>query len=169
VHFVTHSLGGNTVRLLMLLMRERHEALQPSLPTKCIRSLTCISSPFNGAPSVYGLGGDLLGTPQVRWGSPGFILSLGIGAIEGGRAVLRLPDVGIGLGHWFLQGAMLSPLFALVRFLWLLVLFALPSPFGASDRARLSAGFGVFSRADNLAFDAQVSMRFTNSPVHLNK
>jgi hypothetical protein len=107
VHFVAHSLGGNTVRLLLQLMREGHECLRydgsrpqgedPLLPpadaaaayptSAWVRSVTCLCAPLNGGPAVYGLGGDPQGSALVRWGSGGFCLSAAIALVEGSKAV----------------------------------------------------------------------------------
>lgn len=165
VHFVAHSLGGNTVRLLLQLMREGDSCLagaEGSRPTtRWVRSLTCISSPLNGAPAVYGLGGDTRGSALVRWGSGGFLLSVAIAAAEGGRAAARGRSGGVldfGLGHFFRQSEGGPVLWRVLRFLWLLARFSLPWPLGASakGRASLGGGFSVFSVPDNLAYDAQV-------------
>jgi len=104
VHFIAHSLGGNTVRFLLQLMREGHECLRysesrpgdlntsadasASYPTSAwVRSITCLCTPINGGPVVYGLGGDPHGSATVRWGSGGFCLSAAIALVEGSKAV----------------------------------------------------------------------------------
>ena len=104
VQFIAHSLGGNTVRFLLQLMREGNECLRysesrpgdlntsadaaASYPTSAwVRSITCLCSPINGGPAVYGLGGDPHGSSTVRWGSGGFCLSAAIALVEGSKAV----------------------------------------------------------------------------------
>ena len=89
IHFIGHSLGGNTIRYMLQLIKEGHfhgENCQPS--ASWIASITCISSPLNGCLCVYGLGGDIGGSPRVRWGSGGFWLSFWIAFVEGHKSIL---------------------------------------------------------------------------------
>mmetsp|Transcript_50517 Transcript_50517/g.101633 ORF Transcript_50517/g.101633 Transcript_50517/m.101633 type:complete len:681 (+) Transcript_50517:52-2094(+) len=179
VHMVGHSLGGNTIRVMLQLMREGQfdqctpQSCSPSTrpsssaASPWVRSVTTLCSPLNGAPTVYGLGGDPHGTASVRWGSGGFALSALIACVEGAKAVapgwLRqnpaTAPIDFGLGHHFQQPSTLArplPLRAL-RFWWGLLRFVLPWPFSSPQaRAKLADGFHVFSSEANLAFDVQV-------------
>lgn len=166
LHFIAHSMGGNTVRLMLQLMREHDDCLGPCSVT-WVASLTCLSAPLNGVPAVYGLGGDVSGTAKVRWGSAGFMLSSCIGLLEGVGSALSTPLAGgrqdcgaFGLAYFFRGHKNRSSwlVIRLARVAFLFLRFALPWPFGASPegRALLPDGFAVFSRADNLAYDAQV-------------
>ena len=120
IHFVGHSLGGNTIRYMCQMFKEGFfsskpgDAEQPS--PRWIASITCICSPLNGAPVVYGLGGDVGGTEKVTWGSGGFGLSAAIAMVEGSKAIVPWDEwcakrscrgvgalLDFGLGHFFRQ------------------------------------------------------------------
>ena len=95
IHFVGHSLGGNTIRTLLLLIKEGHfsddvaEGADDEPPSASwIASITCICSPLNGTMVVYGLGASPDGSPKVRWGSGGWGLSAAIALVEGSKAVI---------------------------------------------------------------------------------
>ena len=72
IHLIGHSYGGNTIRKLLELLTVGHPALcdhdgrwaRPS--SAWVRSITCINTPLNGAPLVYGLGESPVAPPKVR-------------------------------------------------------------------------------------------------------
>jgi len=164
VHMIGHSYGGNTIRKLLELLTVGHPALcdengrWPRPSSAWVRSITCINTPLNGAPLVYGLGESPVAPPKVRFGSGGFMLSSIIAAVEslkdrmGDRQRLRLRRWGMdfGLEHLFVRRR------SVPEIVWLLCRLSLPWPFGAYDKSALPDGFGHSQRCENAAYDLSV-------------
>ncbi|KAI9597392.1 hypothetical protein BDF19DRAFT_434928 [Syncephalis fuscata] len=168
IHFIGHSLGGNTLLALQQLLTEKHFSDHATSPDMMV-SLTALCSPLNGTPFVHSMGakeGSALG--PIRIGHGGWWLSRLAHIYE--YLGLRLA-YDFNLDHWGFRtefNPSLLPLessefegniFVLV-FVWLYViaeyLYTLISRFGQLCR------FLVFSpcydRFDNLATDSVPAM-----------
>ena len=53
---ISHSHGGNTVRILQRLLATRYFADHPETSASWIRAIVCVASPLNGCPLLYAIG-----------------------------------------------------------------------------------------------------------------
>ncbi|RKP10057.1 Alpha/Beta hydrolase protein [Thamnocephalis sphaerospora] len=92
LHFIGHSLGGNTLLGLQVLLANRHFYPRSTLPSMML-SLTTLSAPLNGTPLVYWMGARSDGQPGDVWpGSMGWCI---------GRAIQLYESFGMRFGYDF--------------------------------------------------------------------
>ncbi|KAL1923151.1 uncharacterized protein VTP21DRAFT_9527 [Calcarisporiella thermophila] len=101
LHFLGHSLGGNTIYRLQQLLADRFFSTHPDTSENWIRSLTAVSSPFRGTTAVYLLGEKHHSPGDVRPFSWGGIIYRGMHLYDAwAPAWLKSYFYDFNIDHW---------------------------------------------------------------------
>lgn len=101
LHFVCHSMGGDTVRVLQHMLENKFfHGYDTS--AAWIKSITCISSPLNGSTCVYFMGLEDKHGLKVRKFSPVHFCMIFIALLQY-TTLVRLLPMDLVLDHWELD------------------------------------------------------------------